>query len=330
MDPVGQSDATGATVPVGMRIDHRGTCAVQSARSLHLAIGIFDGVHLGHQAVIDSAVASAARAGGMAGVLTFDPHPSRVLRPDAPTLLMMPPELKRERLFALGVDAVVWKTFDREFAALSADGFLGRLRELLPMLRSVHVGANFRFGKGRGGDVHELIRCGRLLRPRVDVYSIDRLQYNGEAVSSSRIREALGDGRIDEVNALLGYSYYCCAEVVGGMRLGRALGFPTLNLPWNPEARPRFGVYALQVRDTHGGEARLAVANYGLRPTLQDAREPLLEVHLLDGATEWAVGARLRAEWLAFIRPEQKFADARALRARIEEDCRVARELLAG
>ncbi len=289
-------------------------------RPLHVAIGMFDGLHLGHQAVIESALHSARREGGQAGVLTFDPHPSRLFRPDEPVRMLMPPELKRWMLGAVfGIDFVVQEPFTRDFAAVSAESFLLRLRESLPGLRAVYVGENWRFGAGRKGDVGQLVRLGR--ESGVQVFSAPRINLDGEPISSTRIRAHLRTGDLTSVNALLGYAYLAKGRVVTGRQLGRTLGFPTLNLPWEPECAPVAGVYAVRVRGVGQplSAGRPAVANYGVRPTVEAAGRPLLEVHVL-GECPWTTGEELLVEWVHFLRPEQRFADLSTLRAQIEAD----------
>ncbi len=298
-------------------------------RPLHLAIGMFDGVHLGHRAVIESALLSARRSGGASAVLTFDPHPSRLFRPEAPVRLIMDRDRRVGALLALGVPAVIVQPFDSAFAAIEAEAFLPYLHGALPSLHTVYVGENWRFGRGRRGDVALLVAEARRLG--LHVVSAPRINGDGEPISSTRIRALLVDGRIDAANVLLGGAYASEGVVVPGKRLGRTIGFPTLNLPWNPDLRPKLGVYAVQVRrpgDT-GGEAYPAVANFGLRPTVERADLPQLEVHVLDEC-RFGAGDALRVEWLAFLRPEQKFENLDALRAQIARDRDAARAWLGG
>jgi riboflavin kinase/FMN adenylyltransferase len=290
---------------------------------LHLAIGVFDGVHLGHKAVIESAVFSAQRSGGVSGVLTFDPHPSRLFRPDAPTLLMMPIELKTSMLHTVGVDVVIRKHFDRAFASIPAEDFLGNLKAALPALKSIYVGENFRFGKMRGGSIATLIESGNELG--LGVFSVERIKHNGEPISSTRIRQDLVSGQIGSVNDLFGYNYSSNGQVVGGARLGRQIGFPTLNLPWDPECRPCFGVYHVRFRGAADQPWAFAVANYGVKPTVAEADQlPALEVHALED-TKLDCDDSIEVEWLRFIRPEQKFASLDALKVQIAKDCEIAR-----
>lgn len=292
---------------------------------LHLAIGVFDGVHLGHKAVVESAVFSAQRSKGVSAVLTFDPHPSRLFRPEDPTLLIMPIRSKVRALHAIGVDCVICKHFDQDFAAIPADGFLGYLKQQLPGLKSIYVGENFRFGQKRAGDVATLIASGRELG--LGVFSAERIKHNGEPISSTRIRAELQAGHIAEANDLLGYNYSCSVKMVGGSQLGRKIGFPTMNLPWKPECLPRFGVYFVLFRELGSGAWAPAVANYGIKPTVDDRPDsPILEVHALD-TVEFQPDDEIEVEWLKFIRPEQKFESVEALKAQIEKDCEAARSI---
>ena len=293
---------------------------------LHLAIGVFDGVHLGHKAVVETAVFSAQRSGGVSGVLTFDPHPSQLFRPDDPTRLIMPIELKTAMLHEIGVNCVIRKHFDCEFAAIPAEGFLAHLKEQLPTLKYIYVGENFRFGQKRAGDVATLIETGRKLG--VGVFSAERTKHNGEPISSTRIRGELEAGRIAEANDLLGYNYTCSGEIVGGAKLGRQIGFPTMNFPWQPECLPRFGVYFVHFRKLGESGWAPAVANYGVKPTVSDAEQvPAIEVHALE-SVNLSAGDSIEVEWLRFIRPEQKFDSVDALKAQISKDCETARSMV--
>ncbi len=284
---------------------------------LHLAIGMFDGVHLGHRAVIEAAVQSARRSGGTAAVLTFAPHPSVLFRPEQPTRLIMDLANKGRVLHRLGVDALVAQPFTSEFAQLPAEEFLPWLRQRAPQLAAIYVGENFRFGRGRRGDITLLVAEGR--KHGVTVFSAPRVNYDGEPISSTRIRTLLADGNVAGANALLGYSYFAEGPVVAGKRLGRTIGFPTLNVAWAPDLRPRFGVYVVRVAGAKAVTALPGVANYGLRPTLENAAQPLLEAHLL-GECPFTTGDVVTVKWLRFLRPEQKFAGVEELRAQIARD----------
>jgi len=288
-------------------------------RDLHLAIGMFDGVHLGHQAVIDTALQLAHSTGGLAGVLTFWPHPSRLFAPEKAVKMILPPEMKFRVLAAQKLDVVIQKTFDKELAAIPADDFLKYLKGKIPRLNSVHVGSNWRFGKGRSGDIQKLIDLGR--EAGINVVSVERVKWNGEAISSTRIRKHLQVGEIDRVNSLLGYHYFCMGEVIPGKQLGRKVGFPTLNIAWQPELEPAWGVYCVRVKslDDMEGPGVRGVANYGVRPTVEDTEIPVLEIHCMDHCP-FDTGMELHVEWLHFIRPERRFENVEALREQIVQD----------
>lgn len=284
---------------------------------MHLAIGMFDGVHLGHHAVIEAAVHSARRSGGIAAVLTFWPHPSRLFRPENSVRLIMTPALKNRQLARLGVDAVITQAFDVDYASIEAEDFLPRLKRALPALSTIYVGENWRFGHGRRGDIALLVSEGK--KHGIAVVSAPRINQNGEPISSTRIRAYLEEGRMEEANALLGYTYFAEGPVAPGKQLGRRLGFPTLNVSWEPDLRPRFGVYAVLVSGAKTREPLPAVANYGLRPTVENATIPRLEIHVL-ASCPFGEGDELSIEWLSFLRPEKKFAGVEELRAQIALD----------
>ena len=292
-------------------------------KPLHLAIGMFDGVHLGHHAVIEAAVHSARRAAGISCVLTFWPHPSRLFRPDNPVRLIMTPSLKNRQLFKLGVDAVIMQTFDADFAGIPANELLPRLKQALPGLTTIYVGENWRFGKGRTGDINVLLTEAK--KNGLNVVSAQRINQNGEPISSTRIRGYLEEGLIEEANALLGYTYFAEGVVTPGKQLGGKIGFPTLNIIWEPDLRPRLGVYAVQVYGSKSTVPIPGVANYGLRPTVENSTEPRLEVHLL-GACPFDKGDNLTVEWLSFLRPEMKFSSLEALKEQIGKDREKASE----
>lgn len=293
-------------------------------RPLHLAIGMFDGVHLGHQSVVASAVEGARSSAGIAGVLTFWPHPSRLFRPEQPVPQIMSPEIKAEVLHSLGIEVVIEQPFDHDFASLAAEDFVTHLQRYLPALRVIYVGENWRFGQRRLGDARLLLELGR--RAGVSVVSSPRLHRDGQPISSTRLRRHLADGEIEIANSLLGFPYFSEGEAVPGRQLGRSIGFPTLNIPWDPELRPRFGVYTVRVTGAATAGLR-GVANYGLRPTVHKESAgimPLLEVHLLAEKSPFGPGDRLRVEWQRFLRPEKRFADLEALKAQIAEDVKRA------
>jgi riboflavin kinase/FMN adenylyltransferase len=291
------------------------------ARPLHLAIGMFDGVHRGHQAVIAAATAAARQDGGLAAVLTFWPHPSIFFRAGQPVRLLMTPGGKARILGGLGIAAIITQTFTPEFAGIAAEDFLPFLRCHLPKLAGVYVGDNWRFGRGRTGDAALLRRQGAELG--LKVLALPRLEQAGAPISSTRIRELVSCGDMTAAKELLGRPYFAEGTVAPGRQLGRQLGFPTLNIAWAPDLKPRYGVYVVEVGGEKSPQPRRGVANYGLRPTVEETKEPRLEVHVL-GECPFGPGDTLRVDWLSFVRPEQKFPDLPALRAQIERDRAVA------
>lgn len=284
---------------------------------LFVAVGMFDGVHLGHQSVIECAERAARAAGGLAGVLTFWPHPSRLFRPEEPTRMIFDPFERREILRTLGVDFIIEQPFDREFAAIEAEDFLPFLKKNLPGLDSLYVGENWRFGRGRKGDVALLVRLAR--EQGIDVVSAERLNFNGEPVSSTRIRFLIAAGGVEEAHQLLDFPYFSRGCVVRGRQLGNSIGFPTLNMDWTPDLQPAYGVYAVRVRSADGGPLIDGVANFGVRPTVDDSGRPVLEVHLL-GECPFSTDDCLHVQWLRHIRPEMRFASIDDLKAQIGRD----------
>lgn len=294
-------------------------------QALHLAIGVFDGVHRGHRAVVKAALSSARLDGGIAAVLTFWPHPSRLLTPDAPVPQILTPEAKSAIFHEMGVDLVLQIPFTQEFSMIEAAEFLPYLMKFLPGLASVSIGENFCFGRGRTGDIARLIEeAGKY---DIEVFSSGRIKENGEEISSTRIRENLQSGHIGRANRLLGYPYFSYGPPVSGRGAGRDLGFPTINFPWAPELRPAYGVYAVELLPDEVGGHHPGVANYGVRPTVVADGDPVLEVHLFsfDGIKP---GATCRVAWHRFLRPERKFTHVEDLIRQIALDKEEARGML--
>lgn len=292
--------------------------AVLPARPLHLAIGMFDGVHLGHRAVVAATVNAAQQSHGLPAVLTFWPHPSVFFKAAQPTRLIMAPEERVRALASLGIEAIITIRFSEDFARISAEDFLPYLLRRLPLLAGVYVGDNWRFGRGRIGDSALLAREGSKLK--LSVASVPRFQAEGGPVSSSRIRELLQTGNLPLANELLGSIYTARGQVVPGRQLGRKLGYPTLNIAWGPDLRPRLGVYAVRLTGAKSNVALPGVANYGLRPTVESGNEPQLEVHVL-GACPYVTGDNVAVEFVRFVRPEMKFSTVEGLAAQIARDC---------
>ncbi len=198
--------------------------------------------------------------------------------------------MKARMLHRLGVEAMITQPFTPEFAQIACEDFLPWLKQRAPQLAAVYVGENFRFGRGRKGDIALLVAEGR--KHGLTVFSAPRVNFDGEPISSTRIRGLLESGDVAGANALLGYTYFAEGPVVHGKHLGRTIGFPTLNLAWAPDLRPRYGVYVVRVAGAKSVDALPGVANYGLRPTVEQAAEPRLEVHVLGDCPFWGGGQR--------------------------------------
>jgi riboflavin kinase/FMN adenylyltransferase len=288
-----------------------------------VTVGNFDGVHLGHQTLVAAAVEDARGHGGIAVVLTFDPHPSRVLSPHRAPSALMTLEQKAEALDALGVGALAVLPFTLEVARMSPDDFAGRILREEVGARLVVVGTGFRFGRGRAGDVARLRELGEELGFAVRAFP--PLLHEGEPISSSRVREALARGAVESVPALLGRRYFVDGTVTRGAGRGRTLGIPTANMDVINETLPGGGVYAAWVR-VDGGPGRRAVVNIGRRPTF-GAGDLVLEAHLLEFDAD-LYDRRLRVEFQARLREERAFAGPAALREQIGRDIAEARRVL--
>ncbi len=294
-------------------------------RSLHLAIGMFDGVHLGHHAVIESAVRSARVKSAVSAVLTFWPHPSKILNKDNYTRLIMCNEIKSQIIFKMGIDLIILKKFDQKFATINSSEFIPFLKKSLPTLKSIYVGENFRYGKGRIGNIGNLIS--EAANYDISAISLERIKFNGEPISSTRIRNEILNGNMELVNSLLGYTYYCKGSIISGKGLGKTIGFSTINLDWTPELKPKYGVYAVTVGIKDGSINIGGVANYGLRPTVNDETQPLLEIHLFKDM-KLNNGDSVFVEFHNFLRPEKKFSSIDELKEQIILDKERAKKLL--
>ena len=290
---------------------------------LYLAIGVFDGVHLGHAAVIERAVVSARRGKGTAVVVTFDPHPATILRPDQAPALLSSTRHKLRLFAALGVAHTLVLPFDSAFAATAPSDFILQLVAAARPLRQICVGENWAFGKGRQGSLELLQGLG--VKLGFEAVGIPSVAVDGEVVSSTAIRAAIQSADLEKAARMLGRRFSVFGRVHGGRQLARKLGFPTANVRPECEQLPPDGVYLVRVEV--GGVERDGVANVGLRPTVEaNATERLVEVHLFDFAGDLG-GQDLDVAFLEFLRPEQKFPSVEALRAQIEVDVGRAREI---
>ncbi|WEK58463.1 MAG: bifunctional riboflavin kinase/FAD synthetase [Candidatus Brevundimonas phytovorans] len=295
-----------------------------SQRGAAVAVGAFDGVHRGHQAVIASARETAQHLGAPLGVVSFDPHPRRLFQPEAAPFRLMTPDQMARALAPLGVDRLYLIPFDREMAGMTDEEFARRvLAEGLGIAHAA-VGFDFTFGKGRSGSPEALRTYGESLGFTVSV--TDRIDdASGLKLSSSAVREALKAGDMDRAAAILGRPFAIQGEVIHGDKRGRTIGVPTANVAMGDYMRPAYGVYATRTRLPDGRVIK-GVANLGLRPMFEiDA--PLLEVWLLD-FNESLYGQTLETELVAFLRGEMKFDGLDALKVQIEADAAAARVVL--
>ena len=284
---------------------------------LHLALGVFDGVHLGHQAVIKNAVDAARKAGGEVGVVTFEPHPVRVLAPDrAPRRILASIEHKARLLGEMGVDFLCVQEFTLDFATREAREFIDDLVNYSTDLASIAVGEDWVFGKERGGNVTKLTEWGAEMG--FAVFAASPVMVTGERVSSTRIRQAVRDGNLNAVSEMMGRPYDVVGTVVEGKQLARQLGFPTANVVVHNEQLPPDGVWALDVR--YAGKLYKGIGNLGRRPTVEhEGARRLLEIHLFDFEGD-LYGETLEAEFLGYIREEKKFDSVDKLQTQIEMD----------
>ena len=288
---------------------------------LVLAIGVFDGVHLGHRAVIERALSDARAAGGSTVVVTFDPHPARVLRPEQSPLLLTCTRHKQILIATLGVEHLLIIPFDDKLAAMEPDQFIHEISASANPLRQICVGENWAFGRRRAGNIKLLKTLGAGMG--FEATGIPDVQLDGRAVSSTVIRNAVQAGDITTAAKLLGRHFSILGTVVEGRKMGRTIGFSTANLATNNEQLPPDGVYAVAVQLR--GRKLQGVANIGVRPTFADAGARVCEVHLFDHSGDF-YGEEIEVSFLRFIREERKFSSADALREQIAMDVAAARQ----
>ncbi len=294
-----------------------------AARGAVLAIGNFDGVHRGHQALLQATKAKAREVSAPAGVLLFEPHPREFFQPDKPHFRLTPLALKLDLLAGLGLDVGVVLAFDRALAGLLAEEFIDRVLVRALAVRHVVVGDDFHFGKGRGGNPQVLQRAAAPGGFGVTV--IPPVGDGGEVFSSSVIRTRLAQGDVEGAARMLGWWWRVSGRVVGGARRGTGLGFPTANITLAPGVALGHGIYAVRVHTE--GECHAAAAYLGTRPTFDDGA-PVLEVFLLDFQGD-LYGREIAVEFIAFIRPDRRFDSAEALQEQMAKDCAEARARLA-
>lgn len=294
-----------------------------------VAIGNFDGVHLGHQRVLSEAVNIALQSNVPALAMTFEPHPRTVFRPDHPVFRLTDVVMKARVLEAMGLDGMIVCPFDRDFAATEAEDFVSEILQVQLNAGHVVTGFNFQFGKNRRGTPEFLKSSGA--NNSFGVSIVERLagqasdESEDDTISSSRIRRLLGDGDVNRAGQLLGYRWLVSGTVQHGRKMGRDLGFPTANLTLAPEARLAHGVYAVRLRRA-SGELFDGVASYGRRPTFDDGA-PLLETFIFDFDGD-LYGEEVTVSLFDWIRGEEKFESVDELIAAMNKDTDLARDFM--
>ena len=290
-----------------------------------LAIGVFDGVHLGHQAVISTATRHATEAGGTAVVVTFDPHPVKILRPEKSPRLLTATQHKIALIRGLGVSHLLVLRFDRELASTSPEDFVRQLVESARPLREICVGQEWSFGKNRAGNLALLEKLGAEFG--FNVVGVEPVTSQEKIISSTAIRQAVETGDFATARRMLGRDYTILGTVEEGKHLGRSLGFPTANLSAHSEQFPPNGVYAAE--GLLNGKTVRGVVNLGVRPTIDDGSpQRVLEFHLFDFDRD-LYGENVELRFLRYLRPEQKFENMAALREQIARDVEAARSIFA-
>ncbi|MEO1101706.1 MAG: riboflavin biosynthesis protein RibF, partial [Pseudomonadota bacterium] len=293
----------------------------ETAKGYSVALGNFDGLHLGHRAVIDAARA----AGGKLGVATFEPPPRAYFRPNDPPFRIFRPIRRNQRLLEIGADAVFELPFNGEMASMTDETFA---RDVLVEglgVAHVAVGFDFRFGRGRMGDAARLSSLGRAMGFGVTV--VEEVDSLGQKASSTAIREALIAGEPDRAGEILGQFWIADGVVEGGEKRGRTIGFPTANLHLGELIHPKHGVYAVRVRIDGETDWRDGVANFGRTPTT-GLRDPLLESFIFDFDDD-LYGKRIEVALVAFLRPELKFESVDDMVDQMKRDCDDAKARLA-
>src|SRR5580765_1174161 len=293
------------------------------SRKVCVAIGMFDGVHLGHQQVIRQTIEDARQHESIALAITFDRHPNAVVAPDRNPPLIYSLSQKLRVIESLGIDTTLLIHFDKAFSQIPGEEFIEGLARDFGAIHSLCVGSAFTFGHKRNGNVALLQRLGQELN--FIVHGLASVSLDGTTVSSTRIREAIGAGDLDGASQMLGRTYSLASKVIRGDQLGRQFGFPTANLDPGELVIPPNGVYAAHAQVQ--GRLHRAVVNIGTRPTLQSPQPKLqVEAHLLDVSAD-LYGQEMEIAFVEKLRDEQKFSSTAALQKQIENDIEAARHL---
>ena len=306
-----------------MRLFH-GYENAEIARPVVLTLGVFDGLHLGHQLIISRVVERARAVGAVPTVLTFDPHPRPVLHPESAPPLLQTFDQKVEAFGVLGVEQTIVVRFTREFAGVRAEDFLRDVVHERLQAREVYLGRGFAFGRAREGDINLLRRVSGELG--FAAFEVPEVRLRGQRISSSRIRELLAAGRVNLARRMLGRPYGVEGRVVHGQERGRTLGFPTANLRPDNRVIPRSGVYVTATLVE--GAWRRSVTNVGVRPTFEKEAEPSVETFVMDWGGD-LYGDVVRVRFLRRLRDERRFPGIEELKRQIDADAARARNYFA-
>ena len=304
-------------------LDHREPLP-ESLRGAIVALGNFDGFHLGHQAGAGGAIRWAREEGRPSIIATFDPHPVRHFRPDVPPFRLTTLEQRQELYLAAGATAMLVFHFDGELAGTTAKDFVQHLLAEHLGVAGVVTGEDFTFGKGRGGDFEKLVTLGK--KAGIEARAVPPVLHHGAPVSSSRVRDALREGDPQEAARLLTRPFAIRGIVQHGDKRGREIGYPTANLPVEHYLRPKYGIYAVTGRILSTGQLLKGAANIGVRPQFDPPKE-LLEPYFFDFSGD-LYGQEIEVAFHHFLRGEAKFDSLDALVAQMERDCDEARRLL--
>lgn len=302
-----------------MKIFH-GTENANITKPTVLTLGVFDGLHLGHQRIMQTVVERAKIVGAVPTAITFDPHPRSVLHPDSAPPMLQTLDQRLANFEVLGIEQAIVIAFDHEFASQPAEDFLRNIVHERLQAREVYLGEGFAFGKGRGGNIELLRKMSGELGFTAD--EVDEVQLRGTRISSSAIRRLLADGRVNAARSMLGRPYGLEGTVIRGNRRGHTIGFPTANLKPRNRVIPRFGVYATAT--LIDGHWRKSVTNIGVRPTFESDSDPSIETYVFDFEGD-LYGDVLRVRFLHRIRDERKFNGIDELKAQIMRDTERAR-----
>lgn len=297
-----------------MKIFH-GTENANIARPTVLTLGVFDGLHLGHQRIMQTVAKRAKTVSAVATAITFDPHPRAVLHPESAPPLLQTLDQRLANFKVLGIEQAIVIPFDHKFADQPAETFLSDIIRARLHAKEVYLGKGFEFGKNRGGNI-ELLRS-RSQELGFLAYEVDEVCLRGERVSSSKIRKLLSEGRTNLARRMLGRPYGVEGVIIRGNRRGHTIGFPTANLKPHNRVIPRYGVYATAT--LVDGVWRRSITNIGVRPTFENEAEPSIETYIFDFEGD-LYGDVLRVRFLHRIRDERKFSGIEELKAQIERD----------